>query len=48
MAAELDLRHVVSPAVRDLIRLVNVPDFDRAQQQIDRLDGCTEPVRLIG
>ncbi|GGS07412.1 replication initiation protein [Streptomyces nojiriensis] len=44
----LDLRHVASPAVRDLIHLVNHTDFDRAQQQIERLGGCTEPVRLIG
>ncbi|WP_433571572.1 replication initiator [Streptomyces sp. CA-251247] len=44
----LDLRHVASPAVRDLLHLVNHPDFDRAQQQIERLGGCTEPVRLTG
>ena len=43
-----DLRHVASPAVRDLLHLVNHPDFDRAQQQIERLGGCTEPVRLTG
>ena len=46
--AALDLRHVASPAVRDLIHLVNLPDFDRAHQQIERLGGCTEPVRLLG
>ncbi|MEW2120034.1 replication initiator [Streptomyces sp. NPDC005474] len=44
----LDLRHVASPVVRDLLHLVNHPDFDRAQQQIERLGGCTEPVRLTG
>ncbi|MEW2070786.1 replication initiator [Streptomyces sp. NPDC007346] len=44
----LDLRHVASPAVRDLIHLVNHPDFDRAQQQVERLGGCAEPVRLTG
>ncbi|MFH8632215.1 replication initiator [Streptomyces lydicus] len=44
----LGLRHVASPAVRDLLHLVNHPDFDRAQQQIERLGGCTEPVRLTG
>ncbi|MGW2269605.1 replication initiator [Streptomyces yangpuensis] len=44
----LDLRHVASPAVRDLLHMVNLPDFDRAQQQIERLGGCTEPVRLTG
>ncbi|HBF83502.1 MAG TPA: replication initiation protein, partial [Streptomyces sp.] len=44
----LDLRHLASPAVRDLLHLVNHPDFDRAQQQIEHLGGCTEPVRLTG
>ncbi|MCX5102895.1 replication initiator [Streptomyces sp. NBC_00439] len=44
----LDLRHVASPAVRDLLHLVNHSDFDRAQQQIERLGGCAEPVRLTG
>ncbi|MGW6602804.1 replication initiator [Streptomyces sp. NPDC055036] len=44
----LDLRHVASPAVRDLLHLINHPDFDRAQQQIEHLGGCTEPVRLTG
>ncbi|MEV6746298.1 replication initiator [Streptomyces sp. NPDC051080] len=44
----LDLRHVASPAVRDLLHLVNHPDFNRAQQQIEHLGGCTEPVRLTG
>ncbi|MBT2390620.1 zinc finger-like domain-containing protein [Streptomyces sp. ISL-1] len=44
----LDLRHVASPAVRDLLHIVNRPDFDRAQQQIEHLGGCTEPVRLTG
>lgn len=44
----LDLRHVASPAVRDLLQLINQPDFDRAQQQIEHLGGCTEPVRLTG
>lgn len=44
----LDLRHVASPAIRDLLHLVNHPDFDRAQQQIEHLGGRTEPVRLTG
>ncbi|MFD7736397.1 replication initiator [Kitasatospora phosalacinea] len=44
----LDLRHVASPAVRDLLHLVNHPYFDRTQQQIEHLGGCTEPVRLTG
>ncbi|MEU0377040.1 replication initiator [Streptomyces cyaneofuscatus] len=46
--ATLDLRHAASPAVRDLLHLVNHPDFDRAQQQIERLGGCAEPIRLTG
>ncbi|MEU8523647.1 replication initiator [Streptomyces sp. NPDC048577] len=44
----LDLRHVASPAVRDLLHLVNHPHFNRAQQQIEHLGGCTEPIRLTG
>ncbi|MGW3086714.1 replication initiator [Streptomyces sp. NPDC001108] len=44
----LDRRHVASPAVRDLLHLVNHPGFDRTQQQIEHLGGCTEPVRLTG
>ncbi|MFH9965585.1 replication initiator [Streptomyces mirabilis] len=39
---------MASSAVRDLLHLVNHPDFDRAQQQIEHLGGCTEPVRLTG
>ncbi|MGP3683939.1 replication initiator [Streptomyces sp. IBSNAI002] len=39
---------MASPAVRDLLHLVNHPDFERAHQQIERLGGCTEPVRLTG
>lgn len=34
--------------MRDLLDLVNHPDFDRAQQQIKHLGGCTEPVCLTG
>ncbi|GAA1550308.1 hypothetical protein GCM10009731_00230 [Streptomyces globosus] len=34
--------------MRDLLHLVNLPDFGRVQQQIERLGGCTEPVRLTG
>lgn len=44
----LDLRHVASPAVRDLLHLANHPDLDRAQQQIERLGGCTGLVRHTG
>ncbi|MFE5868313.1 replication initiator [Streptomyces roseifaciens] len=48
MPALLDLRHVHSLAVRDLIELVNLPDFDRAHDQIRQVRGCTRPVQLIG
>ncbi|MEU4297173.1 replication initiator [Kitasatospora aureofaciens] len=48
MTPLLDLRHIVSPAVRDLVELVNLDNFDRLREQIERLGGCTEPVRLIG
>ncbi len=48
MPRNLDLRHVISPAVRDLIELANLDNFDRARDQITRLRGCTRPVNLIG
>jgi len=48
MTRPLDLRHVVSPAVRDLIELVNLDNFDRVREQVEHLGGCTEPVRLVG
>ncbi|MFJ3979426.1 replication initiator [Streptomyces sp. NPDC090021] len=48
MPRNLDLRHVISPAVRDLIELANLEDFDRARDQITRLRGCTRPVNLVG
>jgi hypothetical protein len=48
MTALLDLRHVVSPAARDLIDLVNLDNFDRLREQVEHLGGCTEPVRLVG
>ena len=38
----LDLRHVASPAVRDLLHLVNHPDFDRAQQMVFDCDAYTD------
>ncbi|WKU45935.1 replication initiation protein [Streptomyces sp. VNUA116] len=44
----LDLSHVTSSAVRDLIDLVNLTDFDRAHDQIKQVRGCTRPVQLIG
>ncbi|MGW2366895.1 replication initiator [Streptomyces sp. NPDC001667] len=48
MTCLLDLRHVASPAVRDLIELVNLPDFDRVQEQVRQVRGCTRPVQLMG
>ncbi|MEU0838166.1 replication initiator [Streptomyces sp. NPDC005962] len=48
MKAPLDLRHVASLALRDLIRLAHLPDFDRVQGQISQIRGCTRPVQLVG
>ncbi|MFJ3724675.1 replication initiator [Streptomyces sp. NPDC090045] len=48
MPRNLDLRHVISPAVRDLIELANLDNFDRTRDQITRLRGCTRPVNLVG
>ncbi|MCF3146660.1 replication initiator [Streptomyces platensis] len=48
MTRQLDLRHVVSPAVRDLVELANLQDFDRVQEQVRNLRGCTRPVNLVG
>lgn len=48
MPRDLDLRHVISPAVRDLIELANLGDFDRTREQITRLRGCTRPINLVG
>ncbi|WP_414504439.1 replication initiator [Streptomyces sp. NEAU-L66] len=48
MTRHLDLRHVVSPAVRDLVELANLQDFDRVQEQVRNLRGCTRPVNLVG
>ncbi|MFF7203872.1 replication initiator [Streptomyces sp. NPDC008141] len=48
MSRTLDLRHVISPAVRDLIELANLDDFDRVQEQVRHLRGCTRPVNLVG
>ncbi|NUV87505.1 replication initiation protein [Streptomyces sp. KAI-26] len=45
---DLDLRHVISPGLRDLIELANTHDFDRVQQQVRDLHGCTSPVNLHG
>lgn len=48
MTRNLDLRHVASPAVRGLIELANLTDFDRIREQITRLGGCSAPVNLVG
>ena len=44
----LDLRHVASPAVRDLLHLANHPDFDRAQQQIEPSAAAPNPSASTG
>ncbi|MFK4184704.1 replication initiator [Streptomyces sparsogenes] len=48
MKRPLDLRHVASVALRDLIELAHLPDFDRVREQISRVRGCTRPVQLVG
>lgn len=48
MTRELNLRHVISPAVRDLIELANLTDLDRVREQVTRLGGCSAPVNLVG
>ncbi|MFF3848613.1 replication initiator [Streptomyces sp. NPDC002328] len=48
MRHPLDLRHIVSPGLRDLVELANTHDFDRVQQQVRDLRGCTSPVNLHG
>ncbi|MFF6898973.1 replication initiator [Streptomyces hydrogenans] len=48
MKRPLDLRHVVSPALRDLIELANLDDFDRVTEQVRNVRGCTRPVNLVG
>ncbi|MFJ6747992.1 replication initiator [Streptomyces sp. NPDC091266] len=48
MTRMLDLRHVKSLAVRDLIELANGGNFDRVTEQVDRVAGCTRPVNLVG
>ncbi|MEU6578859.1 replication initiator [Streptomyces sp. NPDC046805] len=48
MRRPLDLRHVISPGMRDLIELANTHDFDRVTEQVRDLRGCTSPVNLHG
>ncbi|MER7478892.1 replication initiator [Streptomyces sp. NPDC126510] len=48
MHRPLDLRHVVSPGLRDLIELANTHNLDRVTEQVRDLRGCTSPVNLHG
>ncbi|MEU8454880.1 replication initiator [Streptomyces griseoaurantiacus] len=48
MRRQLDLSHVISPGLRDLIELANTHDFDRVTEQVRDLRGCTSPVNLHG
>ncbi|MFH0243268.1 replication initiator [Streptomyces sp. HK10] len=48
MARLLDLRHVISPAVRDLVELANLGDLDRVVEQVRAMRGCARPVNLRG
>ncbi|MFI1017999.1 replication initiator [Streptomyces sp. NPDC020965] len=40
--------HRPGPAVRDLIRLARLHDFNRVRDQVDRVAGCTGPIQLTG
>ncbi|MGW1609243.1 replication initiator [Streptomyces sp. NPDC002285] len=48
MRRQMDLHHLISPGLRDLIELANTHDFDRVQEQVRDLRGCTQPVNLHG
>ncbi|MFD9816079.1 replication initiator [Streptomyces sp. NPDC059080] len=48
MARMLDLHHIKSLAVRDLVELAQLGNFDRVTEQVHRVAGCTRPVNLIG
>jgi hypothetical protein len=48
MRRPLDLRHVISPGLRDLVELANTDDFDRVTEQVRNLRGCSSPVNLHG
>ncbi|MFI9720882.1 replication initiator [Streptomyces sp. NPDC052396] len=48
MTRPLNLRHVISPALRDLVELANLHDFDRVVEQIRNVRGCSRPVNLTG
>lgn len=48
MRRHLDLHHVLSPGLRDLIDLANTGNFGRVTEQVRDLRGCTNPVNLHG
>ncbi|MEU5771795.1 replication initiator [Streptomyces venezuelae] len=48
MRRHLDLHHVLSPGLRDLIDLANTDDFGRVTEQVRDLRGCTNPANLHG
>ncbi|MEU5685190.1 replication initiation protein [Streptomyces venezuelae] len=48
MRRHLDLHHVLSPGLRDLIDLANTDNFGRVTEQVRDLRGCTNPVNLHG
>ncbi|KPI09097.1 hypothetical protein OK006_5221 [Actinobacteria bacterium OK006] len=48
MRRALNLRHIISPGLRDLVELANTDDFDRVTEQVRNLRGCTSPVNLHG
>ncbi|MFF0624710.1 replication initiator [Streptomyces sp. NPDC004296] len=48
MHRPLDLSHVISPSLRDLVELANNHGFDRITEQVRNLRGCTSPINLQG
>ncbi|PJN30065.1 replication initiation protein [Streptomyces sp. CB02959] len=48
MHRPLDLSHVISPGLRDLVELANNHGFDRVNEQIRNLRGCSSPINLQG
>ncbi|MFD5702149.1 replication initiator [Streptomyces lasiicapitis] len=44
----LDLRHVASPAVRELLTYLNNDTFDAVRSGVEQARGCTHPIQLAG
>ncbi|SHL62439.1 replication initiator [Streptomyces yunnanensis] len=44
----LDLRHVASPALRELLTHLNNDTFDAVRRGVEQARGCTQPIQLAG